>query len=98
MFYKDSEIDFRNGQVAGWKVDGRSAPIRVKLWPTAAPAPGLTQFAVGSSKSDVIALQGTPTLFSDNKFGYGGSVVFFQNDRVVSWKQDPNSVRLRVAH
>jgi len=98
MFYKDSEIDFRNGQVVGWKVDGRSAPIRVKLWPTAAPAPGLTQFAVGSSKSDVIALQGTPTLFSDNKFGYGGSVVFFQNDRVVSWKQDPNSVHLRVAH
>lgn len=98
MFYKDAEIDFRNGRVAGWRVDPKKSPIRVKLWPSATPVPGLTQFALGSSKSDVIALQGTPTLFSDNKFGYGTSVVFFQNDRVVGWKEDPNSVRLRVAH
>ena len=98
MFYKGSEIDFKNGRVAGWKIDPKSAPLRVKLWPSAKPVPGLTQFAVGSSKSDVIALQGTPTLFSDNKFGYGNSVVLFQNDRVVGWNEDPNSMRLRVAH
>ena len=98
MFYRGSEIDFRNGHVAGWSVDPKSAPIRVKLWPTATPSPGLTQFAVGSSKNDVIALQGTPTLYSDNKFGYGNSVVLFKNDRVVGWQEDPNSVRLRVAH
>ncbi len=98
MFYKGSEIDFRNGHVVGWKIDPGTAPIRVKLWPEAAPAPGLTNFAIGSSKSDVISLQGTPTLFSDNKFGYGNSVVLFQNDRVVGWKEDPASVRLRVAH
>lgn len=98
MFYKGSEIDFRNGRVAGWRIDARNSPLRVKLWPSSAPAPGLNQFAVGSSKSDVIALQGTPTLFSDNKFGYGNSVVTFQNDRVVGWHEDPSSVRLRVAH
>lgn len=98
MFYKGSEIDFRNGRVAGWKIDAKSGPVRVKLWPSTAPAPGLNQFAVGSSKNDVIALQGTPTLFSDNKFGYGNSFVDFQNDRVVGWHEDPSSVRLRVAH
>jgi hypothetical protein len=97
MFYQGSEIDFRNGQVAGWKIDSKS-PIRVKLWPDRAPVPGTAAFTVGSSKSDVIALQGTPSLFSDNEFGYGGSVVFFQNDHVVSWKEDPGSVQLRVAH
>jgi curved DNA-binding protein CbpA len=96
MVYRESEIYFRNGHVAGWKIDPKTAPIRVKLWPDAAPVPGMTTFAVGSSKSDVIALQGTPSLFSDNQFGYGGSVVFFQNDRVVGWKEDPASVRLRV--
>ena len=96
MFYKESEIDFRNGQVAGWKIDQKTAPIRVKLWPDAAPVPGVTTFAVGSSKSDVIAVQGTPTLFSDSQFGYGGSIVFFQNERVSGWKEDPSSVRLRV--
>jgi curved DNA-binding protein CbpA len=95
MLYGASEIDFKNGQVAGWKIDPK-APIRVKLWPDSAPVPGLSTFGVGSSKSDVIALQGTPTLFSDNEFGYGSSLVFFQNNRVVSWKEDPSSVRLRV--
>ena len=97
LFYKGSEIYFQNGRVAGWKIDPRTAPLRVKLWPDTPPAPGLTAFAVGSSKSDVIALQGTPSLFSSNEFGYGGSVVFFQNDRVVGWKEDPASVRLKVA-
>ena len=95
MFYSRSEIDFRNGQVAGWNIDS-SAPIRVKLWSDTPPVPGLNTFGVGSSKSDVIAIQGTPTLFSDNDFGYGNSHVFFQKDHVTSWK-DSGSVPLRVA-
>lgn len=98
MFYRDSEIDFRNGRVAGWVIDPKMSPIRVKLWPDKVPVPGVTRFAFGSSKSDVIALQGTPTLFSQNKFGYGDSIVYFRNDRVIGWNDDPNSVRLRVAH
>jgi hypothetical protein len=95
MFYNRSEIDFRNGQVAGWNIDP-AAPIRVKLWSDTPSVPGLNTFGVGSSKSDVIAIQGTPTLFSDNDFGYGNSHVFFQNNRVSSWK-DSGSVPLRVA-
>jgi hypothetical protein len=97
MLYKNSEIDFRDGHVVGWKINSGS-PVRVKLWPDAAPSPGIASFAIGSTKSDVIALQGTPTFFSDNKFGYGNSAVLFQNDRVVGWNEDPGSVRLRVAH
>ena len=96
MFYGNSEIDFKNGQVSGWKLDPAS-PLRVKLWSDSPSAPGLTTFGVGSTKSDVIALQGTPTLFSDNEFGYNNSRIYFQNNRVVSWKQDPSSVPLRVA-
>jgi hypothetical protein len=96
MFYGNSEIDFKNGQVSGWKLDPAS-PLRVKLWSDSPSAPGMTTFGVGSTKSDVIALQGTPTLFSDNEFGYNNSRIYFQNNRVVSWKQDPASVPLRVA-
>jgi hypothetical protein len=95
MFYSSSEIDFKNGQVAGWKIDP-AAPIRVKLWSETPSAPGLNTFGVGSSKSDVIALQGTPTLFSDNEFGYGASRVYFQNNRVTTWKSSA-SAPLRVA-
>lgn len=95
MLYNSSEIDFKNGQVAGWKIDPAS-PIRVKLWSDSPSVPGLNTFGVGSSKSDVIALQGTPTLFSDNDFGYGSSHVFFQNNHVTSWKSS-GSTPLRVA-
>lgn len=97
MFYKGSEIDFKNGRVAGWKIDPGGTPLPVKLWPDTAPVAGLTKFGVGSTRSDVINVQGTPTLFSDSKFGYGNSFVFFENDRVVGWSEDPASVRLRVA-
>jgi hypothetical protein len=97
MFYDGSEIDFKNGRVAGWKIDSKSQ-IRVKLWPDQPLVPGVTTFAVGSSKSDVIALQGTPRFFSDKEFRYGGSVVFFENDRVAGWEEDAATVRLRVAH
>jgi|KBSMisStaDraftv2_1062788.scaffolds.fasta_scaffold01688_12 hypothetical protein len=95
MFYGNSEIDFKNGQVGGWKIDP-AGPIRVKLWSETPSVPGLSTFGIGSTKSDVIALQGTPTLFSDNEFGYGNSHIYFQNNRVTSWK-DSGSVPLRVA-
>ena len=95
MFYGNSEIDFKNGQVGGWKIDP-AGPIRVKLWSETPSVPGLSTFGIGSTKSDVIALQGTPTLFSDNEFGYGNSHIYFQNNRVTSWK-DSSSVPLRVA-
>jgi curved DNA-binding protein CbpA len=95
IYYGRSEIDFQDGHVAGWKIDQKN-PIRVKLWPDQALVPGVRAYAMGSSKSDVIALQGTPTLFSANEFGYGGSRVYFKNDCVVGWKEDPASVRLRA--
>jgi len=94
MFYSASEIDFKNGQVAGWKIDP-AAPIRVKLWSETPSVPGLT-FGVGSSKSEVISAQGTPSFFSENDFGYGRSHVYFKDNRVTSWKES-GSVPLRVA-
>jgi hypothetical protein len=34
--------------------------------------------------------------FSEDKFGYGGSEVYFQNRRVVRWKNDPDSISLHA--
>jgi hypothetical protein len=96
LAYGGSEFYFINGRLTGWKLDPASAPIRVKLWPDAPVDPGLAFFAVGSSKSAVLVVQGTPTFLSENQFGYGGSIVYFQNNRVVSWKNDPSTVPLRV--
>ena len=98
LVYQGSEIDFTAGKVSGWKIDPASAPIRVKLWPDAPVDPDLDSFGVGSSKNVVLVVQGTPTYFSENEFGYGGSEVYFQNGRVVSWKDDPAGGRCGLRH
>jgi hypothetical protein len=96
LVYGKSELYLKDGSVIGWRIDAASAPIRVKLWPGSAVDPTLTSFTVGSSKDVVLVVQGTPTAFTEDSFEYGGSEVSFHNNRVVSWKNDPASVPLRV--
>ena len=88
LVYGKSEFYFRNDQLVGWKIDPAS-PVRVKLWPDASVDPDLDSFGVGSTKNEVIVVEGTPTFFSENTFGYRGSEVYFKNNRVVGWKNDP---------
>jgi hypothetical protein len=96
LVYPGSELYLKDDKVAGWKIDPGASSLRVKLWPDAPVDPDLDAFTVGSTKNDVLVVQGTPTSFSENTFGYGGSEVYFQRNRVVSWKEDPASVRLRA--
>ena len=93
--YGGSEFNLKDGAVTGWKIDAASS-LRVKLWPGSASDRTLRVFSVDSTKDDVLVVQGTPTLLSQDKFGYGASEVYFRNNRVVSWKNDPGSVMLRA--
>jgi DnaJ domain len=95
LVYGRSELFLKDLCVIGWRVDPTS-PIRVKLWPESPVDPGLDHFDVGSSKDVVLVVQGTPTAFSPDKFEYGGSEVFFKDNRVVGWKSDPTSIKLRA--
>jgi len=95
LVYGSSEIYFKGGSVVGWRIDPRS-PIKVKLWPESSVDPSLDHFSVGSTKDAVLVVQGTPTAFTQDEFDYGGSVVYFQNNRVVNWKNDPTSIPLRA--
>lgn len=96
LVYGTSELVLKDGRVVGWRIDHFSSPIRVKLWPQSPVDPDLDFFTVNSSKDEVLVVQGTPTEFSEDKFKYGDSVVFFRNNRVVNWKNDPGSVPLRA--
>ena len=53
--------------------------------------PRVPYFTVGSTRSDVVKVQGTPTKIAGNVFEYGLSQVYFQNGRVESWHMDPGS-------
>jgi hypothetical protein len=96
LVYGGSELYFKDGKMVGWKIDPSTSSLRVKLWPDAPVDTSLQFFSVGSTKNDVLAVQGTPTTLAQGKFAYGGSEVYFENNRVVSWKNDPQSVPLRA--
>ena len=97
LVYQGSEIYLKDGKVTGWNIDPETSLLRVKLWPDAPVDTDVKYFSVGSTKNQVLVVQGTPTSFSASKFGYGASEVYFQNNRVVSWKNDPASVPLRAS-
>ena len=79
-----SEVYFANGRVTSWKIV--ASPLKAKLLPTAA-AENRGFFTVGSTKDEVLVVQGTPNEFTDTIFSYPyGSEVYFENDRVTSWK------------
>jgi curved DNA-binding protein CbpA len=96
LVYGRSELYLKDGAVTGWKIDPVSNPIRVKLWPQAPVDTNQKYFTVDSTRDDVLVIQGTPTAFSKEKFTYGASEGYFQNNRVVSWKNDPASIPLRA--
>jgi hypothetical protein len=52
-------------------------------------------FTVGSTKDEVLSVQGTPTSFNDYVFRYGLSKVHFRNGRVVSW-EDYGDLKVRA--
>lgn len=96
LVYGRSELYLKDNSVIGWRIDPVSSPIRVKVWPESYVDQGLDSFTVGSSMDVVLAVQGTPMAFSEDKFEYGGSEVYFQNRRVVRWKNDPASIPLHA--
>jgi hypothetical protein len=71
-------------------------PLRVKLSPSSAVSPDIKYFTVGSTSDEVLAVQGTPTAFSQNTFKYGWSEVYFKDGKVVSWLNQPSLNPLRV--
>ncbi len=96
LVYGRSELYLKDGSVIGWKIDPASDPIRVKLWPEHSVDTSQDYFTIDSTKDDVLVVQGTPTAFSNDKFEYGGSEVYFHNNRVVRWKNDLASIPLKV--
>lgn len=51
--------------------------------------PLVPYFTVGSTKDDVVRVQGTPDKVTGSVFSYGLSEVYFRNGRVDSWHTDP---------
>jgi outer membrane protein assembly factor BamE (lipoprotein component of BamABCDE complex) len=97
--YRSSSVFFSDDRVTSWDV-WPGSPLKVRMLPSRPAETTKGYFTVGSSKDEVLAVQGTPTKLSDRVWKYRSSSVFFSDDRVTSWDVWPGSplkVRLENA-
>ena len=82
--YGSSTVYFEDGRVKRWH-NSFLRPLKAK-----------TYFIVGSTKSEVIAVQGTPDSSTETHFSYGLSTVYFRDSRVTSWNSYyPNILKVK---
>lgn len=93
-YYGKSYVTFVDGILKNWKNDPDN-PLKIKPVdpdsPTRTAHSRLTsRFTIGSTKADVLAVQGQPTSKSETRWDYGLSKVYFNEDnRVVKWFESP---------
>jgi len=90
--YGFSYVDFEKGKVKSWYSSGMD-PLNVVMKPS--HESDNDYFTVGSTKDEVLAVQGTPTRLTDTRWGYGYSYVDFERGKVVRWynsERDPLKV------
>jgi hypothetical protein len=73
----------------GARTQASAAPSRASVVVYPSDDPLVPYFTVGSTRDDVIRVQGHPASVAGNVFRYGLSEVYFQNGRVESWHTDP---------
>ncbi|MBK9165366.1 MAG: DnaJ domain-containing protein [Acidobacteria bacterium] len=88
--YGYSSITFQGNSVVGWSNISKNLKVRM----LSNSEMSLNQFTIGSSKDDVIRVQGTPDSIIGNSFGYGYSTVHFRNDRVSKWSNISRNLRV----
>ena len=79
----------RSIQRAGVRPHAKQPASSLLVYPPEDPQ--VPYFTVGSTKDDVVRVQGKPTRITDNLFAYGLSEVYFKDGRVESWRIDPGS-------
>ena len=92
--YSSSRVYFWNGRVTSWQSYYPNT-LKGKL---ASTYTNKTYFSVGSTRGEVVAIQGQPDSFTDTQFNYGSSRVYFWDDRVTSWRSYyPNTLKGKLA-
>jgi hypothetical protein len=92
--YGKSEVRFVQGRVVSWNQHpdnplriARNQPVQVREG----------TFDIGSSKNEVLAVQGMPVTETDTIWDYGLSRVYFKDNRVVRWQESPMQL-LHIPH
>lgn len=93
-YYGKSRVYFSKGKVFRWNENPEN-PLRVKIIAETEKSHALF-FGKGSSKEEVLAIQGTPDRDAGSVWDYGASRIYFNNDRVTEWHETPlNPLKIR---
>lgn len=92
--YGSSKVYFSKGKVFRWH-ESLDNPLHVDILPSL-EKDGTRFFGRGSTKAEVLAVQGAPDRDAGSVWDYGLSRVYFEKDRVTGWQEGPlNPLRVR---
>jgi len=94
-YYGKSKIYFSEGSVIRWE-ESPEFPLKAEIR-TESSHPKANFFSTGSTKAEVMAVQGAPERDAGNVWDYGMSRVYFEKDRVTKWYESPLNP-LKVHH
>lgn len=88
--YGESRVYFHQDRVTRWEIWPRD-PLRARLLPTMPTVITQDFFTVGSTKDEVLVVQGSPTRFTERIWEYTYSRVYFDGNRVTHWDEWPSA-------
>ncbi len=85
-YFGRSVVYFKNGRVAGW-LNHADSPLRADA--DVASGAGKGVIRIGSSRKEVLRIQGEPLFRGKSRWDYGPSYIEFQGGRVSGWYSSP---------
>jgi len=95
-FYDASQIIFSNDRVIGYSNNSGNLHIRLLPKTDGMHIREKGYFTVGSTRDEVIALQGTPSGIIGNTWIYGLSQIEFYNENVVSYSNVSKNLKVKT--
>jgi hypothetical protein len=94
--YKDFSIEFSGGRVSGYSHISKSLKVRILPKSDTSEAKSRGYFTIGSTKDEVLEIQGTPSSVTGNTWHYGDSLVDFYRDRVSDYSNSSKNLKVRL--
>lgn len=93
--YGLSEVHFREGRV--WRYNNFDQSLKVRVLPSVIVSGNEPEFfTVGSTKDEVLRVQGTPTRIEGNRWTYGFSEVRFKGGTVEDYDNYFGNLKVRI--
>lgn len=92
--YGKDSVTFADGRVLNYSNEQRR--LRVRVLPDRPPAVAPEHFTIGSSKDEVLAVQGTPTRLAGDQWFYGEDSVLFSRGTVFEFSNQNLRLRVRI--